>query len=109
LRYVQGQCGSTRTPALSSAEGYKPGQCVLSVLHSWLRVETAPGDGLWISDLYIQGARDGQDRQEPCMLDLRGARVYLTGVTLVGDGYRGRGICAPSAQVYALGAPSLLS
>jgi hypothetical protein len=116
---VQGNCSkpvpsaySRRVTATCSHACSTRMTCVVRVLHSWLQVnpsDNATRTDLLVSNFYVEGARSGPDEQEPTLIQLNWARVWLANLTLAGDGYRGRGIAAPTSQVYAQGAPPLLA
>lgn len=102
---MQGNCSGQPVPdGLQLNPPLAPHQCVMTVQEGFLEV-SGSDTSLWLSHLYIRIAAR-TEKNHSTLLAVQNGNLWLTFVTLVGDGYRCRAIHVHEGRhLYARGAP----
>eukprot|EP00892_Ulva_mutabilis_P011325 jgi/Ulvmu1/8565/UM045_0007.1 len=82
-RSIRGNC-TAPPPSLQLDPPPKPHQCVITVRQDFLDIALADSI-VWLSDLYIRLA--GLPRTASVLITSRGRALYMTNMTLAGDGH----------------------
>jgi hypothetical protein len=102
---VQGNCQAP--PADASDPPPTPGQCVISIAEDFLELSAITGH-LWLDNLYIWLPPEANTPRydSGTLVGSHGGNLFLTRVTLVGNGYECRAIDVSAGRLYARGAQS---